>query len=96
MQYRKKPVIIDALQWNGENHRSMWEFLGGSPDEYIKTSGKHFIIDHQAVKGGLIIRTLEGDMKANIGDYIIKGVNGEYYPCKPDIFKKTYDMVESE
>lgn len=45
------------------------------------------------MQGSLIIKTLEGDMKANIGDYIIKEINGEYYPCKPDIFEKTYERV---
>ena len=44
-------------------------------------------------KGGFYIPTLEGNMKANIGDYIIKGINGEFYPCKPDIFDKTYEEV---
>ena len=53
--------------------------------------GKAVTIDD--VKGGFYIPTLEGDMKASIGDYIIKGVNGEFYPCKPDIFDKTYEEV---
>jgi hypothetical protein len=47
----------------------------------------------KGLDGGIIISTLEGDMIANTGDYIIKGVNGEFYPCKPDIFKKTYEPV---
>lgn len=56
--------------------------------------GEHFRIDHAAVKGGLVIKTLEGNHLANIGDYIIKGVAGEFYPCKPDIFEKTYEVAE--
>ena len=54
--------------------------------------GKSATIDD--VKGGFYIPTLEGNMKANIGDYIIKGINGEFYPCKPGIFAKTYEEVE--
>lgn len=53
-----------------------------------------FYIDHEKVKGGLIIRTLEGEHLANIGDYIIKGVQGEFYPCKPDIFEQTYEVIK--
>lgn len=55
--------------------------------------GKSATIDDVKDKGGFYIPTLEGDMKANIGDYIIKGINGEFYPCKPDIFDKTYEEV---
>lgn len=93
-QYRKKPVVIWATQWTGQNHREMHDFLLGNPDEYLKTKGEHFEIDHSKVEGGLIIKTLEGEHIASIGDYIIKGVKGEYYPCKPDIFEATYDKVE--
>jgi hypothetical protein len=87
----KKPIKIDSHFWDDKNHRAMFEFLGGKADEYISLFGNHFYIDHDKVKGGLIIKTLEGEMIANIGDYIIKGVKGEFYPCKPDIFKLTYD-----
>lgn len=58
------------------------------------TSGENFYIDHEKTKGGLIIKTLEGEHIATIGDFIIKGVNGEFYPCKPDIFEKTYEKAE--
>ena len=94
MKYRKKPVVIEALQWTGENHRDMFDFLTGKTNEYMTTSGDNFYIDHSQVRGGLIIKTLEGEHIASIGDYIIKGVNGEFYPCKPDIFKKTYEAVD--
>lgn len=77
-KYRKKPVIIDAIQWHGDNI--------GEVQWFYKTDG--ILIGDQ-----IIIDTLEGTMKANIGDWIIKGVNGEYYPCKPDIFEKTYEPV---
>ena len=59
-KYRKKPVVIEALQWTGENHREMFEFLGGTINEYISAEGKNFYIAHSKVEGGLIIKTLEG------------------------------------
>lgn len=100
MRYRKKPVIVEALQWNGNNVIDIYNFL---EDENVETQyevnieGKNFYIDFsrgQCVTGDLMIKTLEGAMKADIGDYIIKGVNGEFYPCKPDIFEKTYEEVK--
>ncbi len=92
-KYRKKPVVVEAMLWTDVFPRKMWEFLGGGKDEYMQANGENFYIDHSKVKGGLIIKTLEGEHLANIGDYIIKGVKGEYYPCKPDIFEMTYDPV---
>ncbi len=67
--------------------------------EYSISSQKEIIewsnhIIKKGLDGGLIIPTLEGNIVANTGDYIIKGVNGEFYPCKPDIFQKTYDPAE--
>lgn len=96
MKYRKKPVVIEAVQWTGENHREMFDFLtyGAKHDLPIETSGVNFYIDHSRVKGGLIIKTMEGEHIACIGAYIIKGVAGEFYPCKPDIFEKTYEAVK--
>jgi hypothetical protein len=79
-KYRKKPVVIDAIQWTGDNYLEMRKF--------IKTDVVTFA--HPC----LYIQTLEGRMQAYKGDYIIRGVNGEYYPCKPDIFEKTYEKVE--
>ena len=76
--YRKKPVVVEAVQWTGENHAEMCEFIDPEVFE-IKP------------KEGLIIHTLEGDHHASPGDYIIKGVYGEFYPCKPDIFANTYE-----
>lgn len=74
----------------------MFDFLknGEKTNEYMTASGENFYIDHNKVKGGLIIRTMEGEHIASVGDYIIKGVAGEFYPCKPDIFEKTYEEVE--
>jgi hypothetical protein len=93
MKYRKKPVEIEAIQWNGKNHREMFNFLTGKINEYMTANEDTFYIDHNKTKGGLIIKTLEGEHIASIGDYIIKGVKGEYYPCKPDIFEMTYELV---
>ena len=78
MAYRKKPVVVEAVQWTGENHAEMCEFIDPEAFEIIP-------------RIGLVIHTLEGDHHASPGDYIIKGVNGEFYPCKPDIFAKTYE-----
>lgn len=93
MKYRKKPVVIEAVQWTGKNHREMWDFLTGKTNEYITAEGDNFYIDHNKVSGGLIIKTLEGEHIAGISDFIIKGISGEFYPCKPDIFEKTYEKV---
>ncbi len=95
MKYRKKPVVIESVRWAGNNHREMWDFLTGKTDDYISASGDNFYIDHTKVQGGLIIKTLEGEHVASIGDYIIRGVKGEFYPCKPDIFEATYEPVEA-
>ena len=77
-KYRKKPVIIEAIQWNGKNLSEIDNFMG----RLVENKGTI-----------IVIHTLEGDMEASIGDYIIKGVNGEFYPCKPNIFTKTYEEV---
>ena len=92
-KYRKKPVEIEAVKWTGDNHREMFNFLGGEDADYITAIGANFYIDWTKIEGGLIIKTLEGEHIATIGDYIIKGVKGEYYPCKPDIFEITYEKI---
>lgn len=80
-QYRKKPVTIDAVLWTGGNFNAVRVFVGeGRPI-------------HQLGDDKLGIETLEGVMTANSGDWIIKGVKGEFYPCKPDIFAATYEKV---
>lgn len=93
-KFRKKPVVIEAIQWDGKNHREMYDFLEHKENDFIHAEGTNFYIDHGKVAGGLIIKTLEGEHLASIGDWIIKGVNGEFYPCKPDIFEKTYEPVD--
>ena len=84
-KFVKKPVVIEAYQFDG-NIRSIDNFP-------ISEVGK-FKVSSENGQYCLIIPTLEGDMKALPGDWIIKGVNGEYYPCKPDVFEKSYNVVE--
>ena len=94
MKYKKKPIIIDAIQFNELNLEEIKEFVG---DKLV-----YDIIDTawQVGKGRphilMKIKTLEGDMNVSEMDYIIKGVNGEFYPCKPDIFDKTYEYTTDE
>lgn len=92
MKYKKKPVAIDAIQWTGLNLEEIKEFVGKDLDYSISDAawqvgkGVPYVI--------MKIHTLEGDMDVSKGDFIIKGVNGEFYPCKPDIFEKTYEPAE--
>lgn len=81
--YRKKPIIIQAVQWKGNNFKELLNFCGS---DRVKMSTKH--------PGSLEIETMEGVMLAAPGDYIIKGVKGEFYPCKPDVFSETYDEIK--
>lgn len=85
-RYRKKPIVIEAIQ-----------FIDGT-DEIIELQkfmgGKQIRISYKEDKAKFIIDTLEGKYEATEGDYIIKGIKGEFYPCKPDIFEKSYDLVE--
>ena len=84
-KFRKKPVVIEAIQFL-DNVEEVREFMCN----FIIKAG----IEHDTGKEFIIIPTLEGEMKASYGDFIIQGVNGEFYPCKCDIFWKTYDEVE--
>jgi hypothetical protein len=95
MKYIKKPIEIEAIQWEGNNHREMFNFLGGENENYMTAIGINFYIDFSKVEGGLVIKTLEGEHIATIGDYIIKGIKGEFYPCKPDIFEMTYELAST-
>ncbi|MCM1223394.1 MAG: hypothetical protein NC548_53995 [Lachnospiraceae bacterium] len=84
-RWRKKPVVIEAVRWDGSDlaMEALNEVLGLDPLELVDEMKK------------VRIPTLEGEMLASVGDYIIKGVNGEFYPCKPDIFEKTYESAEN-
>jgi hypothetical protein len=83
MFYRKKPVVIRAIQWTGDNRKEIFDFCDKC---YFNTS-------FETGELHLKIQTLEGNMEASEGDYVIQGVQGEFYPCKPDIFEKTYEFV---
>lgn len=85
MKYRKKPVEIEAIEWEGDNEPEIREFVGNSLKD-----------DHERSPDYLCIMTLEGPIYAYLGDFIIKGVKGEFYPCKPYIFNLTYDPVEEK
>ena len=94
MKYRKKPVVVDAVQWTGYNLAEVRCFAGGAAEINIYDAAWYAGVAPPHVD--IVICTLEGNMKASIGDYIIKGVHGELYPCKPDIFEETYEPVECE
>ncbi|AYD39449.1 hypothetical protein D4Z93_02400 [Clostridium fermenticellae] len=84
-KYRKKPIMVEAVVFYAEASYMMKlsKFLPFKIEVFEKDGKKHFIIP-----------TLEGPMRATEGDYIIKGIGGEFYACKPDIFEKTYEFVE--
>lgn len=86
MKYTKKPVEIEAVQWNGEITPDLLDLIKDNKRDCEINSNNRT----------LAIKTLEGVMTANVGDFIIKGVKGELYPCKLDIFETTYDYLESE
>lgn len=93
MKYRKKPIVIDAFQLNsrglvGED----WFWDAVTRNDIITYNFGKFHLENAYCE----IKTLEGIMRANTGDYIIRGINGEIYPCKSDIFEKTYELAESE
>lgn len=81
MKYRKRSLVIEAVQWKGNNLDELREFV---PEKWRC---------NKICSPYIAIKTLEGKMYLSFGDYLIKGVNGEFYPCKPEIFEKTYDEV---
>ncbi len=85
--FRKKPVVIEAIQWTGHAQSSI------AIDVFMGIFPKQSEITGSRANGNakLLIPTLEGVMEASEGDFIIKGISGEFYPCKPDIFEKTYE-----
>lgn len=82
MKYRKKPVVIDAIQWTGDNYAEIFEF----------TQGKAYPSEPHS--DTLIVSTLDGEVKAENGCYIIRGIANDYYPCQETIFNKTYEPVK--
>ena len=91
MRYRKKPIVIEAVQWNGHNLEEIKKFVGDSLIYNISDAawkvGKGTPTVH------IKIKTLEGIMLARAGDYIIRGVDGEIYPCKAEVFWRSYEEV---
>lgn len=85
MKYRKKPVVVEAVRYMID------EFL---PNWFMNGVTANTIITHK--DGTCEIKTLEGIMKADFGDYVVRGIHGEIYPCKPDIFEETYEVVNEE
>ena len=84
MRFRKKPVVIEAIQWDGDLS-TVEKLMEGSTCESV---------EQDLCDPALVIVTLEGKMRAEVGDWIIRGVKGELYPCKPDIFAQTYEVAE--
>lgn len=82
-KYKKKPIIIEAVQFTGDNFEECCKFVGTQNLNDGTSEDEKYIG----------ISTLEGDHNTSVGDYIIKGVQGEFYPCKPDIFEATYELV---
>ena len=86
-EYRKKPVIIEAIQFfNGDGKNTIKECIKfcNNHADLVELCNEEYVLK---------IRTLEGEIIANTNDYIIKGIMGEFYPCKPDIFEKTYEKI---
>jgi uncharacterized protein affecting Mg2+/Co2+ transport len=89
--YRKKPIIVEAIQYNG-NCVELYNWSNG-----VVVVSPVLEPDENNPSGDYVqIHTLEGTMIGDRGDWIIKGINGEFYPCKPDIFEKTYEIVNYE
>lgn len=87
-KYRKKPIVVEAIQFINDEADTLIAIGNFITNQDLRVS--YHNPDRPVIK----IETLEGVMEASLGDYIIKGVSGEFYPCKPDIFKMTYDLVE--
>lgn len=93
-KYRKKPVVVEAIQFTGDVLQAS-DFIKGKKDtETLKKHVSEECYKQLTSNEHYIIQTLDGAMKVTKGDYIIKGVQGEFYPCKPDIFEATYERVD--
>ncbi|MEE5136192.1 hypothetical protein V2J83_11830 [Pseudomonas alliivorans] len=94
MRFRKLPVVIDAVQWTGDNLREVITFTDGPPEVRSMHAGEKWEdYERLVATDGFKICTLEGKMSAAVGDWIIKGVQGEFYACKPEIFAATYELA---
>jgi hypothetical protein len=83
MKYRKKPVIVEAIQFTEKTKDEVFNFIRCTKQGLYDKERNPIII----------ISTLEGEMKVELNDWVIRGIKGEFYPCKPDIFEKTYELV---
>jgi len=93
-KYRKKPIVIEAIQWTGSNLNEIKEFVGEALIyDIVDTAWK---VGKGVPRVDMQIKTPEGNHECSKGDYIIKGIKGEFYPCKPDIFEATYEKVNDE
>ena len=81
MKFIKKPIPVEAVQWTGGNAEEIINFMGDNPPVFDFWNS-------------IIIQTLEGEMKAPIGSWVIRGPKGEYYPCRRDIFEETYERID--
>ncbi|MEU3161998.1 hypothetical protein ACPCAJ_21175 [Streptomyces griseoincarnatus] len=97
-KYRKRPVEIEAEQWDGTAEGATrivdWILSHGSTATYTCSNPERCAEHDGDTPHSIAIRTLEGTMRADLGDWIIRGVQGEFYPCKPDIFATTYEPAE--
>lgn len=101
-KYKTKFCEIEAVEWNGNNIKEVLVFMNKLPhvdylpelEGYNEIEFKKWIFNQIDSNNKITIKTLEGDMKADIGDFIIKGLKGEFYPCKPDIFYQKYEEIE--
>lgn len=107
-QYRKKPVVIEAVEFKGELTAGViigWTMQGDQHAEFVQRGHEHPMrYDRECDRSNghtlddapsfLVIPTLEGNHRADLGDFVIRGIQGEFYPCKPDIFAETYDPVD--
>lgn len=84
-KFRKKPVVIEAIQFTDTSGPEIYNWI--SPHQPVSLRNLNEVRT-------IVMDTLEGEMTASIGDWVIRGVNGEFYPCKPDIFEKSYEQVE--
>lgn len=89
MRYKSKPVIIEAIEWAGDNLEEIKKFVGDEAEKVFTYGPAPGTKDDI-----LLINTLEGQMTASNGDFIIKGTIGEFYPCKPEVFNAKYEKVE--
>jgi hypothetical protein len=93
-KFRKKPVEIEAIQFTPDLALRM--LIDKEPGPFgLRASGNYHRLNRTVSNAWISINTLEGTMRANLGDWIIRGVDGEIYPCKPDIFAQTYETVDA-